>query len=203
MSTKQFKCESCGASLSPSHRFSKLVSCQYCGSTSIISHGGDPTGQRAALVELPSILQVGTDVKIRNTLYRVLGQVRFKYQDGHWDEWLLTDESSKMWLQEDDGLFTLFKKEAIRSALPSFEEVKVGSIISLNEKQLFITEKERAVVAGALGQMPEVLSPGERCDFFDGNCEGRIISLERWRDELYLSVGSEVDREDIVIATGL
>lgn len=199
MSAMQFKCESCGASLSPSHRFSKLVSCQYCGSTSIISYSGsDPTGQSAALVELPSILQVGTDVKIQNTLYRVLGQVRFKYEDGHWDEWLLTNESTKVWLQEDDGLFTLFKKEAIRSALPSFEEVKVGSIITLNERQVFITEKERAVVAGASGQLLEALSPGERCDFFDGNWDGRTVSIERWRDELYLSVGSEVNRKEVI-----
>ncbi len=201
MTAQAYSCPSCGAPLTVENRFSKLVICQYCGqNNAILETGLNPTGKTAKLADFGSILKVGASGKIRNDEFRVLGRLRYQYEDGFWDEWLIRTSSGKMfWLQEDEGEFTAFEKEAITSSLPPFEEVGVGSTVSVNNRPLFVTEKNESIIAGAEGEINFTFQPGEKINYVDGNAGGVLASIEFSPSEIHLSKGSPIAFDEITV----
>jgi len=193
--SRQFTCPSCGAPLQVEHRFSRVVVCQYCNQSASITPGGlDPAGKGVSLVGAPSRLSVGATGRIDGASFRVLGRLRYGYDGGFWDEWFLVTEpdSSQLWLQEDDGEFTAFEKEAITSALPSFDEIGVGQSISANGRTLFITERLEAMILGGEGELYFAVTPGADVFTVDGTADGQVWSIEYQPDEITLSRGTPV-----------
>ena len=201
MSSASHNCPSCGGSLEIEHRFSKVVICGYCGQTcSISSSGIDPSGKKVALIELDSIFSIGSKGNIQGSAFKVLGCLRYEYEDGFWDEWFIRVDSKKsIWLQEDEGEFTAFEKETLTSPVPPFSEVKVGSVISVNGMDVFVTEKCRAKISGGLGELFFQIEPGSDVDCIDGNANGKIVSLEYTKNEINLSIGEEISIDSIKI----
>jgi hypothetical protein len=201
MSARKLQCPSCGAALELEHRFSKLVVCKYCSQVSqVTAEGLDPTGKTGALGEFPSIFSVGKKVSLAGTAHQIIGRLRYKYEDGFWDEWLLlSPDGGQVWLQEDEGELTAFRSESIRSAVPPFEKVSVGSSVEVNGKSVFITEKVRSVIAGAEGELPFRALPGDVVDCADGNAEGKAVSIEYAPDEIEFFIGEAIDRKEIEI----
>jgi DNA-directed RNA polymerase subunit RPC12/RpoP len=195
----EYKCPACSAPLHIENRFTKTVVCPYCTQTSFVSTGGlQATGRDAQLAEFPSILAVGATGQISGSAFKVLGRVRYSYDDGFWDEWLVQRGlSDLLWLQEDEGEFTLFEKQAITTPVPPFEAIKVGANISVNNLSVFITEKNEAVVAGGEGELNFRFKTGEGLYYADGNCSGRVVSIEFSPDEIYLSTGDALPQQAI------
>jgi ribosomal protein S27E len=209
MSEFAFSCPSCGATLEIENRFSKVVICVYCGQTSAISPAGlDPTGEKAILADSPSIFSIGSS----GTMYlsssgeqsfKVRGRLRYKYDGGFWDEWFLEFSSGKkLWLQEDEGEFTAFEKESLTSPVPPFEEISVGSMLSVNGLSIFVTEKNEALIAGGQGELLFSVKPGMSAKCVDGNAGGKLVSIEQTPDEICLSIGEEVDISTIRFDSG-
>jgi hypothetical protein len=201
MATQSFSCPSCGAPLTLENRFTKVVICQYCGQTSNVTPAGlDPTGQKALLADFPSILSIGAEGSLSGTPFRVLGRLRYKYDEGFWDEWFLQlDGGRKVWLQEDEGTFVAFDKAAITSAIPEFRSIKVGSTIQINGREVFVVEKNEAVIAGGEGELLFSIHPGEQVDYVDGNTGGKVVSIEFAPDEIAMSIGEQIQLTDIKI----
>lgn len=199
MPAQAYNCPSCAAPLAVENRFSKLVVCSYCGQASLISDKGlDPTGEKAKLADFPSILSVGASGRIRSERFRVLGRLRYKYEDGFWDEWFLAmKKGKKVWLQEDEGEFVVFEKERLTSPLAPFDDITVGSLIEVNGRQVFVTEKNRAVIAGGQGELSFRIAPGQVVNCVDGNSQGRLVSVEFLPEEIDLSLGEEISVTDI------
>lgn len=199
MSEKTFACPSCGATLEIQHRFSKVVICVYCGQTSAISSSGlKIEGRQAELLDLDSILSLGAEGDISGTPFKVLGCLRYEYEDGFWDEWFIRlDDKRSIWLQEDEGEFTMFEKETLTSAVDSFGDIRVGQNIEVNGIQVFVTEKNQAEIKGGMGELHFRISPGAQVNCVDGNAGGRIVSLEFTPNEINLSIGDEISVDDI------
>lgn len=199
MPTQSFTCPSCSAPLQLENRFTKVVICQYCGQTSNVTPAGlDPTGQKAMLADFPSILSIGASGTLSGDPFKVLGRLRYKYDEGFWDEWFLQFISGrKVWLQEDEGTFIAFDKAAITTAIPEFKSIKVGSTIQINDQPVFIVEKNEAVIAGGEGELQFKILPGESVDYADGNSAGKVVSIEFAPDEIAMSIGSQIPLSEI------
>ena len=98
--------------------------CGYCGQSLYIRDTGvDLAGKPAKLAEYPSRLSVGAQGHVRGQGFRVLGRVRYQYEDGFWDEWFLQFDNQRIgWVEEDEGEFTLTFKSKLTSPLPPFDQ---------------------------------------------------------------------------------
>ena len=193
------KCPSCGGPLPIEHRFVRMVACPYCGTTSEITDQGlDPTGKSAKLAPLPTRFRVGQKGSIRERGFQVLGRVRYSYDEGVWDEWYLAfDDGDAGWLEEDEGEYTLSRRERLRTPAPPFEEARVGSRFDVNGYLFFVTERVRARITGAEGQLFYRAVPGRPVSFLDGNLGGRVAYLEYTEDAIEFGVGDPLPREDV------
>ena len=199
MALKQYDCPSCGAPLEVKDPLSKILVCPYCSQAChICDEGLDPTGKASQLADYGSMLSVGYTAAMGGVGFRVFGRLRYQYDGGFWDEWFLCfDDSKKAWLQEDEGEFSLFEKEPLRAAIPPFDEISVASSIEVNGRTLFVTEKNRASIAGAEGELFFRIVPGQSVNCVDGNCGGMISSIEFAPDEINLSVGREISAQEL------
>lgn len=192
-------CPSCGASLPVETRFVKVVICEYCGQSSLLKNRSlDPTGEKVNLASVDSILKVGSTGTLKGENFKVLGMLRYSYDDGYWDEWFLELENGgKRWLQEDEGEFTSFKKESISSSIPPYAEINVGSSIKVNNLNVFVTEKNQAIISGGLGRLMFQITPGDKIEYIDGNASGQLLAIEYSPEEINLSIGESISLAEI------
>jgi len=193
------KCPSCGAALAVAHRFVRMVACAYCETVSEITDAGlDPTGKTAKLAPLPTAFRVGQQGRLRGRPFEVLGRVRYSYEDGVWDEWYLAfADGSAGWLEEDEGTWTLAAQEKLRTPVPAFDEVRVGAQFDVNGYPFFVTERCRARIAGAEGQLFFRAVPGRPVNFLDGNVGGRSAYLEYTEDAIEFGLGDPIARHEV------
>lgn len=197
--TRSLNCPSCGAPLPIEHRFVRMVACRYCDTTSEVTDEGlDPTGKTARLAPLPTRFHVGQRGRLRGRPFQVLGRVRYAYDEGVWDEWYLAfDDGDAGWLEEEDGQYTLSRREPLHTPAPGFEEARVGTRWDVNGHPFFVTERCRARIAGAEGQLFYRAVPGRPVRFLDGNLGGRTAYLEYTEDAIEFGTGDPVPHHDV------
>jgi hypothetical protein len=198
---KSMSCPSCGAPLDIKNRFVKMVTCDFCSQVMLLKDTGlDPTGQVAKLAELPSPLFVDATGQMQGRKFQVMGRLRYQYDAGLWDEWFVVfDDGLPGWLVEDEGEFILYHKETLTSSVPPFDQIAVGSVIPIAGRQVFVTEKGKAQIAGGEGQLAFDILPGEEVRYVDGNSGEDQISVEYTSDEIEFLVGRAVARDDLVV----
>lgn len=198
---KNMSCPSCGAPLNIENRFVKMVTCDFCGQVSLLKDTGlDPTGQTAKLAELPSPLYVDAVGTLWGKKFQVLGRLRYQYDAGLWDEWFLTIEGDRPgWLVEDEGEFIFYNKQTLSSPVPPYEDIRVGSTIKIGNRQVFITEKGTAKIAGGEGQLAFAITPGQEVKYVDGNSGEDQISLEITPNEIEFLIGRQVPPSALVV----
>ncbi|MFC1743683.1 DUF4178 domain-containing protein [Candidatus Riflebacteria bacterium] len=195
MENPEVNCTACGASFTLANRFVKLVICEYCGTTSSVGADGlDPKGKTSKLPDFPSLFFLGAKGTVMSKRFLAQGRLRFDYNSGFWDEWYLVFEDGDAgWMHEDEGEYTLFIKEEPKGNIPAFENITVGMKYDINRYDVFIVEKRTCVIVGGEGQLEKLTMPGETIPFVDGNCKGKIISIE------YLQDGPEICFGGIVL----
>lgn len=183
------------------NRFVKMAVCDFCGSTLAVENNRlDPTGKTAALTDYPTRFAVGRTGRLRGKPFRVLGRVRYEDEDGYWDEWYLELEGGQIaWLEEEEGEIILSRKQALQSAVPDFEQVRVGNTLTVNGQPFFVTERCRARVAGAEGQLFFRARVGQPVWFVDGNICGRLAAIEYGDDEIEYGTGEVIAPEEIAL----
>lgn len=199
--SQTLRCPSCEAPLELAYRFSKVVVCRYCHQTSMIGPAGlDPLAPGNGLVDTPSVLEVGAVGHIHETPFQVLGRLRFAYPGGLWDEWLLLGEDDQItWLQEDDGTFVAFRMMEMPSGLPLFDELSVGSQVTIDGNSMLVTEKTRAMIAGGEGELPFVVIPGADVNCVDLTGAGAVYALEYLPEETTFSFGRPVPADQLKV----
>ena len=201
MSTQALSCPGCGGNIEIKDSFSKIAICEWCGATLAVKDTGlDPTGQTSKLADYPSRFKVGCTGTINNNKFTARGRLRYDYGDGFWDEWFIVfDSGKKSWLQEDEGEYSIYTKQKVKSEIPTFDSIKVGSKLSINDNSIFITEKGKATIAGGEGELMFEIYPGETVSYFEGTSNGKIISVEVTENSMGLSIGDELEFEEVVI----
>lgn len=200
---QKMTCSSCGAALEVENQFIRSVSCKFCGSTYIVSGSDtlDPVGKMASLADYPSRLNIGAAGEIRGRGFSVVGRVRYAYAEGFWEEWqiLWNDNAPPDWLEEDEGYWTVYKRERVRGAAPAYDQTKVGQTVTINGRPVFITEKRTARMVGSEGQFSSVLPLTGNFGYIQGSSSESPVSINYWDDEIELSVGSDLEQNEIKI----
>jgi hypothetical protein len=198
---KQISCPGCGGPLQIESAFTTFLVCSYCGQTLYLHDTGvDLAGKMAKLAEYPSRLSVGARGKIKGQGFRVLGRVRYQYEDGFWDEWFLQLDNQRIgWAEEDEGEFTLTFKSKLTSPIPPFDQVRVGGFISLGKDRMFVSEKGEAQVVGAEGEVSMSAPPGQAVQYIDGNAADKAIRLVIDEKGITLHTGEPLDFNDITL----
>jgi hypothetical protein len=194
-------CNNCGAPLTITNQFVRTVNCKYCNSSYIFdgAAGLDPMGQGVSLADYPSRLSVGQKGVLRGRSFRVLGRVRYSYEDGFWEEWQIEwdDGAPPDWLEEDEGYWTLYRRERLKGAVPPYDQMRVGATVKVNAHNLFVTEKRQGRVVGSEGQFSSVLPLQGTFGYVQGGADNQSVSLNYWQDEIELSVGTDLEHHEI------
>ncbi|MDQ7823969.1 MAG: DUF4178 domain-containing protein [Candidatus Eremiobacteraeota bacterium] len=195
---RHLNCPSCGAPITVETAYAKTVVCPYCDSTNLIEDKGlSPAGKMAKISRAPSIFSVGRSGAIEGKRFRILGRLRYDYEDGFWDEWYLKYEDGKAgWISEEEGECTLFFKEAVTGEI-DLGSIRVGQKVMVNGRQVFITEIQDATLAGGEGELNYRAVPGTAVTHYEGNASGTLISIEVWPRELEVHAGHPVSYESI------
>ena len=198
---KELQCANCGADLQIESQFIRAITCAFCGSNYMVtgSDNLDPTGKTASLADYPSRLSVGARGKIKGRDFTVLGRIRYGYDAGFWEEWQISwaDGAPPDWLEEDEGVWTLYRRGRIKGVIPPYEEVKVGAMVDVNNQKMFVTERRQAQVIGSEGQFSSVFPIVGTFGYITGATDGTITSINYWSDEIEVSLGEELEHSDI------
>jgi hypothetical protein len=197
---KTFNCGNCGAPLSVESAYTKSIICPYCDTTNAIEDKGlNPQGKMAKLSEAPSIFAIGRTGAIKGKKFRVLGRLRYGYEDGFWDEWFLAFDDGRMgWVTEEEGECSLFFKELITSPI-DINKLRVGTTVSVAGKKVFITEISDAEILGGEGELHYRVRPHTKLVHYEGNAGGKLVSIELWEKELEIHNGEPVSYSNITV----
>lgn len=197
----QLTCENCGAPIAIDNQFVRAVNCKFCGSAYLVNgtDGLSARGQGVSLANYPSILNVGQTGIIRGRRFNVLGRVRYAYDEGFWEEWQISwdDGQPPAWLEEDEGYWTLYTKERVRSAIPPHDQVRVGGTIKVNAYDVFVTEKRSGKMVGSEGQFSSVMPISGNFGYLTGTTNGRPVSVTYWEDEIEVEVGDDLEPHEM------
>ena len=203
-------CPACGAIVA-FHVSSSLVTiCEYCHSA--IARGDkqlEDLGKVADLVDTESPLRLGAQGHLGNKSYEIVGRVQYQHPAGGvWDEWYLSLGGDRWgWLAEAQGRFYVTYSVPLRgsAAVPTFDEVEVGSAYNLGPKigVLEVGEKNVGTAASAEGEIPWQFRPGAAMRFVDlYGAEGAFATLDYSEAETQIFLGNEMSLADLGLAPG-
>ena len=204
MQPSTYNCPQCGNLLPVNFRHSKLAVCDHCSSTIFLEDDAVRlAGKAAVLADLPSLLQLRTPFQYKHTTYTPVGQVRYTYKGGFWDEWWVLDPAGagrSVSVHEGDFAFEIPLQWAL--PFPDIREAQVGQVIKRGTQEWEITEKNLCTCEGIRGELPERILPTERMGYLhlSGNA-GALVTLEYpFQGEPAAYQGNWIDPFEITVA---
>jgi Domain of unknown function (DUF4178) len=166
MTIRDVSCPGCGAPRRIANPGTMMFVCTYCGNP--VYWDADQVrsvGAKAALTEGFTRLYREAKGSLRGTRFETLGRVRYDFGRGFWDEWYLQFEGgTTAWLTEDNHELCL--EWRVNEAPPpdnGFARVTLGGI------EFVVEERGEARCVGAEGELPFVVTLGERYRYIDGS----------------------------------
>ncbi len=180
---RSISCPNCGSVFELVNPGVVMLVCDHCSTRLYVSdEAAQAIGEQSILPEDDSRLHLGASGRVLKHSFMAVGHVRYKYDEGFWDEWYLELNNGKyVWLMEDERDLSLEiatdkddipEPDKLVASLPA---VKVKGVAYLAQ---FTGE---AVCEGAAGQLPFVVEPGHKYKWADlATLDGkRIGTIER------------------------
>lgn len=149
-------------------------------------------------MEIPLTFKVGSVGEILGESFEDIGQVRYEWGGGMWDECLLEmKDGKKKWLLIDEPTFIMFDEESF---------IPVGNINNgwnlINNKKFFIESKRKATVTNTAGYSEVKVGTDVNC--YDGYDEGKnFISvreyLGKYKRNTVLRTGRKINKFEIEV----
>jgi hypothetical protein len=172
--------------------------CAYCGSTAYWDASQvRSAGTQAALTEGFTRLYRDAAGSLRGTRFETLGRVRYGYGRGFWDEWYLRfADGTTAWLTEDNHELCLERRV---DAAPPPDDGLVR--IMLGGLEFAVEERGEAVCMGAEGELPFVVTLGERYRYIDGSSpDGRhSLGIEYGAAGSAVFIGEWLGHEELAL----
>jgi len=194
-----FNCPNCGGELSRKVAQSKMVACPYCESTVLLEDEVVKlAGKGGVMADEPSLFVLGRAVEYQGNSFMPIGQARFSYANGWWDEfWALDGKGDGVWISVDEGDIAIQRRD--RDAEPINEaNLKLGARVSLDGELFRVTEVDSATCEALRGEFPEEISLGDTYRYYNlSGPRGRIVSLEYDEDGMTASEGEWIDPYEV------
>lgn len=199
-------CPACGAGLQlkdPAHTV--RVACTYCGSVLATPKDGASAEKFEVLARLQKVpfqplLPLGGEGTLRGRPYAILGAIlKACTVDGtnyYWREYLLKETKTEAfhWLVESNGHWTLVEAAA------AGEVSKAPRLAAYRGRRYRHFQATTARVEAVLGEFYWEVKKGEKTDVSDYVAPPRILSEERYENEVTWSEGCYVPREEVEAA---
>lgn len=201
----QAACPACGGPVRFQISSALVTVCEFCRTVvGRTDRAIEDLGKVAALVETASPLHLGLKGKYNGKSFLIVGRVQHQHAAGGlWDEWYVAFSNNRWgWLAEAQGRFYLSFEKAIPETvrLPGLDELQPGSKIAIGDQLLAVAEVGRSTAAGAEGEMPFVLHPGESHHYADlYGPEKKFVSLSYDGERPVVFIGKEVTLDDLGI----
>lgn len=194
-------CPSCGAALNPLSPLTKMVTCEYCATISVIREDRlSIKNKQSGLTPSLSGLKVGDSGHFEGKSFSVLGRVRYRYSTGFWDEWYLRFNDGKgIWLSEDEGEFSIEERIEPTKTFTNFATTELGEPISFGSWTGSIDEFDEAECCGFQGELPEEFDLGEKMKYAEGSGDGQIFTVEEDEDGVQFFQGKHISKDQIRI----
>lgn len=204
-------CPACGAPVSFKSGSSIVVVCEYCHSiVARTDRALKDLGKVAELMETNSPLEIGLRGNYRGVSFELTGRAQLGHEmGGVWDEWYATFQNGWLgWLAEAQGRFymTFLQQISNPREIPPFGRLVLGQQVAglPGNVSLVTAETGRAHALGAKGEIPYMLTPGERNFYADLSGAGGVFgTLDYGEYPPRLFLGQQVTLAELgITATG-
>lgn len=192
-------CPSCGNAVPHELRYAKLVVCPSCQVSLFLEDDAvKHAGERSALVDGPSLFEVGRPFYYGGGTYVPHGRIRYDYGRGWWDEWWVgTDAGQAVWVSVDEGDIVMQEPLNLNGPAPAWESLQLGTTLSVGSQNLTVTERNEANCVGFQGELPEFVQLGQVHRFVHlSGPKGLLLTIE-FDDETQVYKGFWLDPFEI------
>jgi hypothetical protein len=198
-------CPGCGGPVEFNVGSAMVSVCPYC--RSVVARGDrrvEDLGKVAAIADTDSNLEVGLKGRFDGVPFTLTGRTQLKHQaGGTWDEWYAAFADGRWgWLAEAMGRYFITFEQDEEAILPPFQDVKLGEGLHVPgaSAPLTVTEKGKAKVMGAEGEIPYRLVPDAIYRYVDmAGPHAEFATLDFGNDPPTVYVGREVTLDDLKI----
>ncbi len=198
---KTINCPQCGAKLPIYIEQTKLLQCQYCGSTIFLEDKeARLAGYSSTLTPEPSLIKLAQVFRYKHKFYFPLGKIRYSYGRGFWEEWWLKDNKDQTyWLSIDEGDFALEQEDQeVPYTLKMLKDIEIGQEL---DNAWIVTEIGKGVCKGFEGSLPWDIKIDEEYRYIqlsDENANLRTIEIEK--ENIQSFTGRWIDPFDIEVS---
>lgn len=190
-----FNCPNCGGEISRRVARSKMVACEYCESTVLLADDAVRlAGKQGVMAEEPSLFEIGREVEYEGRSFMPIGQARFSYGQGWWDEfWALDGTGEGVWISVDEGDIAIETKQESDEKVDE-DRLKVGATVEFEGEAFRVSETGTAVCEALRGEFPELLEIGDTYRYYHlSGPRGRLVTLEYEDGEMFVTEGAWID----------
>jgi len=206
MKAIQAACPACAAPVRFRVSSSLVTVCPYC--QSVVARGDrklEDRGKVAAIAETDSPFELGLRGSYRGKGFTLLGHIQYQHSaGGRWDEWYAAFPNGRWgWIAEAQGrlYLTISKADAAGLSIPAFGQLDVGGRLTLPKVgELLVAEVGQAQIAGAEGEIPFSITPGQAHKYADlSGADGAFATIDYNQDPPALYLGQEVTLDELGI----
>lgn len=198
MKVKQFRCDTCGGDVQVTSRFSVLVTCKYCNTVYTLNNDNLEKNEVTKPLQALSQFSLGETWLYKDKELTILGRAQLEDDEDVWNEWFVRWNSLPYWIEESGDQVIFFEKTPLTSAVPPFEEIRIGETISVGDNSLFVSELGTSTVTGIEGELPGKTAIGETYKFAQAHGEdGTIWAIEYQPNKISLLTGSMITADQL------
>jgi hypothetical protein len=180
MSAFTGRCPNCGGPVVFQWSSAVQTICTFCRSV-VVRHDVNlaTLGLVADLPPDSSPIQLGTEGRIDQHTFTVIGRLVYAYEDGGWNEWHLGfPGGGSAWLSDAQAEYAVTRLAKAQNGLPSAEGVTVGTELVVEGRPLQVTTLTRARYVGFEGELP-----------FQYQAQGDVLFADlRGSDEVFATI---------------
>lgn len=197
------RCPNCTAPIR--FRWSSAVqtTCDACRSV-VVRHDVDleTIGEVSDLPQDGSPIQIGTEGRVNDKAFTVIGRIAYEYAEGGWNEWhLVYADGTSGWLSDAQLEYAVSSLVAAPpSPLPTEDELRVGTEYHYRGTLLQVSTLTRARYKGVEGELPFEYWGKEEVLFADLRSGSRTFATFDYSDGApILFVGEFVEYDDLAL----
>lgn len=199
MKAIDLKCKNCGGDLKIESRFTKTIVCRYCNTVYLLENNSLNEVGVTKPFEPLSIFKVGAVGNMDNKQFQVLGRIRLQDDEDIWDEWYVLVDNKPFWIEESSDTVVLMSSTQLNKPVGSYDDIQVGQVVSIDNKDVFINERGKAKVIGIEGEFTGRVKPNDEYKFIQGNAEKDLYMVEYYKDEIKTFKGKTINLDEITI----